>query len=59
MNHKTEDARQRETLKALTSFLRKSSLKPEKYLDLGCGNGSFTLKVAEVLNVQRKFMEWI
>jgi len=45
------DVRQRETLKALISFLRKTPLpKPQKYLDLGCGDGSFTLKVAEVLN---------
>jgi ubiquinone/menaquinone biosynthesis C-methylase UbiE len=57
MNHKTEDIRQKETLKALTSFLSKYhlNLKPEKYLDLGCGNGSFTLKVAEVLNAQEVY----
>jgi ubiquinone/menaquinone biosynthesis C-methylase UbiE len=56
MNYKTEDARQRETLKTLTSFLRKfPRLKPEKYLDLGCSDGSFTLKVANLLNAQEVY----
>jgi len=60
MNHKIEDVRQKETLKALTSLLRKApSFKPEKYLDLGCGNGSFTLEVADVLNAQEVYgVEW-
>ncbi|MEM2351605.1 MAG: class I SAM-dependent methyltransferase [Thermoproteota archaeon] len=57
MNHKIEDVRQRETLKALTSFLIKEKpwLKPEKYLDLGCGDGSFTLEVADVLNAWKVY----
>ncbi|MBS7612450.1 class I SAM-dependent methyltransferase [Candidatus Bathyarchaeota archaeon] len=56
MSLEIKDVRQRETLKALTSFLRKAhSFKPEKYLDLGCGDGSFTLEVADVLNAQEVY----
>jgi ubiquinone/menaquinone biosynthesis C-methylase UbiE len=55
MNHKNEDVRQRETLKVLTSFLKGNPLKPDKYLDLGCGDGSFTLKVAKVINAQKVY----
>jgi tRNA G46 methylase TrmB len=46
MNHKKIDVRKEETIKTLTPFLKKfpslTSSKPEKYLDLGCGDGSFT-----------------
>jgi ubiquinone/menaquinone biosynthesis C-methylase UbiE len=56
MNHKNEDVRQRETLKVLTSFLKwNPSLKPDMYLDLGCDDGSFTLKVAKVINAQKVY----
>jgi len=49
------DVRQRETLKVLGSFLKRNIVKPEKYLDLGCGDGSFTLKVAEVLGAREVY----
>ena len=58
MNHKI-DVRQRNTIKALTSFLKKfpslTSIKPEKYLDLGCGDGSFTVKVAQILGAKQVY----
>jgi ubiquinone/menaquinone biosynthesis C-methylase UbiE len=56
MNHKNGDVRQRETLRVLTSFLKGNpSLKPDKYLDLGCGDGSFTLKVARLINAREVY----
>ena len=56
MNHKTEDIRQRETLKALNVFLKEiPSQSFKKYLDLGCNDGSFTLKVADFFNAQEVY----
>jgi methionine biosynthesis protein MetW len=49
------DTRQEETIKVLTSLWKKlfiSSLRLKKYLDLGCGDGSFTLRIADVLDVE-------
>lgn len=43
------DIRQRKTLKVLQSFLKRNSIKAEKYLDLGCGDGSFTIEVTKLL----------
>jgi len=58
MNRKI-DVRQRNTIKTLTSFLKKfpplTSIKPEKYLDLGCGDGSLTVKVAQILGAQQVY----
>jgi ubiquinone/menaquinone biosynthesis C-methylase UbiE len=56
VNHKTEDIRKKETLKALMPCKKISTgLKPEKHLNLGCGDESFTLKVANLFNVQEVY----
>jgi len=46
-----EDIRRRETAKALKGFFKKKKpfIKIRKYLDLGCGDGSFTIRVANIL----------
>jgi len=53
------DVMQRNTITALTSFLKKfpslTSTKPEKYLDLGCGDGSFTVKIARILGAKQVY----
>jgi ubiquinone/menaquinone biosynthesis C-methylase UbiE len=52
------DVRQRNTMKILTSLRRKlSSLFVEggKYMDIGCGDGSFTVKVAEVFGAREVY----
>jgi len=51
----SRDIRQREILKILKDFLNKNLVKAEKYLDLGCNDGSFTLKVAELLNAREVY----
>jgi ubiquinone/menaquinone biosynthesis C-methylase UbiE len=56
MNQKI-DTRQRETINALLLFLRKkllhlTPLKPENYLNLGCSDGSFTVKIAQILGAR-------
>jgi 2-polyprenyl-3-methyl-5-hydroxy-6-metoxy-1,4-benzoquinol methylase len=50
------DARQREILRTLMSFLRQASnIGLKKYLDPGCGDGSLTHEVARVLNVEEVY----
>jgi len=53
------DVRQRNTIETLISFLKKfpslTSIKPEKYLDLGCGDGSLTVKVAQILGAKHVY----
>jgi hypothetical protein len=50
------DVRQRNTIKILTSLRRElpllTSVNIEKYLDLGCSDGAFTIKVAQILNAR-------
>jgi len=49
-----ENIRRKETLKALTSLMRQTlHLRAEKYLDLGCGDGTSTVVVTEALNVKK------
>lgn len=49
------DIRRRETLRILETLLRRGGIKSIKYLDLGCGNGSFTLRIAKVLNAREVY----
>jgi len=50
------DVRQIETIKALSKFLRKYPLHGvQRMLDLGCGDGSFTMKVAEMLSAKEVY----
>jgi ubiquinone/menaquinone biosynthesis C-methylase UbiE len=43
------------TLRALEIFIKKNpiALNTRKYVDLGCGNGTFTLEVAKILGTQQ------
>lgn len=46
-----KDIRRKETLEALTSFIRRRPcFIAKKYLDLGCGDGAFTVMVARALS---------
>ena len=48
--------RQKETLKTLASFLKKApQLKAERYLDLGCADGSLTVIVAKILGAKEVY----
>jgi len=51
------DVRQRNIVKVLNSLRRRlpllMSMKAEKYLDIGCGDGSFTVKVAEIFGARQ------
>ena len=58
MNHKI-DVRQRNIIRILASFLKRfpslASIKPERYLDLGCGNGELTLKVSKIMGAKEVY----
>jgi len=40
------------THRTVLELLEKHNVKARRYLDLGCGNGSFTLKVAKLVKAK-------